>query len=95
MKMSDLKRYIKQRKTHDVEFAENYEAGYEDLKIGVKLCQLRKEVGVTQEHLAEMLHTKKSAISRLERHGEDIHLSTLVKTAAALGRKVDIIFREA
>jgi DNA-binding XRE family transcriptional regulator len=93
--MSDLKKYINKRKGCDSEFAENYEIGYEDFKIGVKICQLRKESGFSQEHLADLLHTKKSAISRLERHGEDIHLSTLVKIAAALGKKVDIVFKDA
>jgi HTH-type transcriptional regulator / antitoxin HipB len=93
--MSDLKKYIKNRKARDDEFAENYDIGYEDFKIGVKIYQLRKESGFSQEHLADLLHTKKSAISRLERHGEDIQLSTLIKIAAALGKKVDIVFKDA
>ena len=91
----DLNKYIQKRKTLDVEFAKDYEAGYEDFKIGVQLRQLRKEAGMTQARLATLLHTKKSAVSRLERHGEDMYLSTLVKIAAALGKRVDIVFYEA
>lgn len=92
---SDLRAYVKKRKARSPAFAENYEAGYEDLKIGIQLSQLRKKEGMTQETLAKKLHTKKSAISRLERHGDDVRLSTLVKIASALGRKVRIVFSKA
>ena len=88
--MSDLQKYIVKRKKSDSEFAENYEIGYENFKIGVVLRQLRKEAGVTQEELAEKLDTKKSVISRIENHAEDIRLSTLNKYAESLGRSLKI-----
>ncbi len=84
--MSDLQDYIKERKARDPEFAENFESGYEQFKIGVILKTAREEAGLTQEELAEKLHTKKSAISRIENHAEDIKLSTLEKFANALGK---------
>lgn len=37
-----------------------------------------------------MIDTKKSAISRMERHAQDIRVSTLEKIAAALGKKLTI-----
>ena len=88
--MSDLQRYIKKRKAKDPEFAHNYESGYEQFKIGVMLKMAREEAGLTQEQLAQMLRTKKSAISRIENHAEDIKLSTLEKIAQALGKKLRI-----
>lgn len=84
--MSDLQDYIKARKARDPEFAEKFESGYEQFKIGVILKAAREEAGLTQEELAEKLHTKKSAISRIENHAEDIKLSTLEKFANALGK---------
>jgi len=84
--MSDLKNYIKRRKARDPEFAKNFESGYEQFKIGVMLKQAREDAGFTQEELAEKLKTKKSAISRIENHAEDIKLSTLEKFANALGK---------
>ena len=33
--MSDLKKYVARRKARDPKFAENYEAGYLEFKIGV------------------------------------------------------------
>ena len=84
--MSDLQKYIKKRKARDAEFASEFNSGYEQFKIGVMLKQAREESGITQEELATRLHTRKSAISRIENHAEDIKLSTLEKFAHALGK---------
>ena len=86
--MSDLKKYIKERKRGDKAFANN--EGYEQFKIGVVLRQAREEAGLTQEELARRLKTKKTAISRIENHAEDIKLSTLERVAGALGKRLQI-----
>jgi HTH-type transcriptional regulator/antitoxin HipB len=88
--VSDLKKYITSRKKNDRDFAENYDLGYQDLKIGILLRQLREELGYTQDDLAQMMHTQKSAISRIENHAADIRLSTLEKFASSLGRKLEV-----
>jgi len=84
--MSDLQKYIKNRKSRDSKFALDYDTGYEQFKIGVLLKKAREEAGFTQEELASKLNTRKSAISRIENHAEDIKLSTLKKFANALGK---------
>jgi DNA-binding XRE family transcriptional regulator len=84
--MDDLDRYIKKRKRKSPKFVEDFDKGYEQFKIGVLLKQARMEAGFTQEEVAEKLQTKKSAISRIENHAEDIRLSTLVNYARAIGR---------
>jgi ribosome-binding protein aMBF1 (putative translation factor) len=86
--MSDLQKYIAKRKASDPDFAENFDSGYEEFKIGVMLKMAREEAGFTQEELAEKLNTKKSAISRIENHAKDIKLSTLEKFVQALGKKL-------
>jgi HTH-type transcriptional regulator/antitoxin HipB len=86
--MSDLQKYIKNRKSRDPKFAENFDSGYEQFKIGAILKQAREEAGLTQEELAAKLNTKKSAISRIENHAEDIKLSTLERFANALGKEL-------
>ncbi len=88
--MSDLKKYVSNRKAVDPEFQGNYEEGYQAFKIGALLRQAREASGLTQEEIAERLDTKKSAISRIENHAEDIKLSTLERFASALGRKIEI-----
>ena len=84
--MDDLNRYIEKRKKKSVEFAEGFDAGYEEFKIGAILRQAREQAGITQEELAERIHTRKSAISRIENHADDIRLSTLRNIAQALGK---------
>ena len=84
--MSDLQKYIKRRKDLDPEFAKDFDSGYEQFRIGAMLKQARELAGLTQEELAEKLHTKKSAISRIENHADDIKLSTLEKFVRALGK---------
>jgi len=91
--MSDLQKYIKERKKKDPEFANNYDEGYKNFKIGIILKQSRIEKGYTQEQLAKLLNTKKTAISRIENHAEDIRLSTLEKFVHALGKEMKIIIQ--
>ena len=75
--MDDLQRVIAKRKSTDPEFTRAFDQGYEEFKIGALLKEARQSAGLTQEALAEKLKTKKSAISRIENHADDIRLSTL------------------
>ncbi len=88
--MSDLKKYVHNRKKKDMGFAKGYDDGYEQFKIGAVLKQARETAGLTQEGLARKLKTKKTAISRIENHAQDIKLSTLEKVAHALGRRLKV-----
>ncbi len=88
--MKNLQTYISERKARDSKFAEGFDSGYQEFKIGVVLKMAREEAGLTQEQLAKKLNTKKTAISRIENHAEDIKLSTLEKFAQALGKKLTI-----
>ncbi|HWR58523.1 MAG TPA: helix-turn-helix transcriptional regulator [Thermodesulfovibrionales bacterium] len=90
MKQKSLKKYVAERKKKDKAFADGYDEGYEQFKIGAVLKQAREKAGMTQEELAQRLKTKKTAISRIENHAEDIKLSTLEKVAHALGRKLEV-----
>lgn len=88
--MSDLQKYIKERKARDPEFAKGFDSGYEQFKIGAMLKQARVEAGLTQEEVAARLHTKKTAISRIENHAEDIKLSTIERFAEAIGKRLTL-----
>lgn len=88
--MSDVERYIETRKKRSPKFARNFESGYEAFEFTVMLREARKRAGITQEMVAKKLRTKKSAISRIENHAEDIRLSTLGKYAKALGMKLKV-----
>jgi DNA-binding XRE family transcriptional regulator len=88
--MDDLEKYIEMRKKSNPEFAKDFEAGYKDFRIGLLLKQARVEAGLTQEEVAKRLHTRKSAISRIENHADDIKLSTLKKFAQAVGKELSL-----
>lgn len=86
----DLEKYISRRKKRDPKFAEHFESGYQEFKVGVLLRQARERAGITQEDLARRTNTPKSAISRLENHAEDVRLSTIERVAHALGKSLVI-----
>ena len=88
--MDDLDKYIETRKKKSPQFAKDFDKGYEQFKIGILLKQARIEAGFTQEQVAKKLRTKKSAISRIENHAEDIRLSTLVNYAQAVGKHLQL-----
>lgn len=88
--MDDLEKYIQKRKKRSPKFADGFEVGYEQFKIGVMLRVARVEAGLTQDDVADRLNTKKSAISRIENHAEDIRLSTLEKFAEAVGKRLTL-----
>jgi len=88
--MSDVQKYIEARSKRDQEFAEGFEIGYTDFKIGVILRQAREAAGMTQEQVAKKLSTCKSAISRIENHADDVRLSTLRRYAKAVGANLSI-----
>lgn len=88
--MSDLKKYINKRKKSDKAFAEGYDEGFDEFKIGIMLKEAREKSGLTQEELAKRVKTTKSAISRIENHSDDIKLSTLIKVARSLGRQLSV-----
>lgn len=89
--MDDLEKYIDKRKRKSKYLIENFEDRYETFKIGVLLKKAREESGLTQDEIAKKLKTKKSAISRIENHSEDIRLSTLKNYVEALGKKLQLV----
>jgi HTH-type transcriptional regulator / antitoxin HipB len=89
-KTSDLQRHIAEFKKEHPDLAADFDAGYRDFEIGALLRQAREEAGITQEELADRIHTQKTNISRLERHAEDVKLSTLRRVAEALGKRVEL-----
>jgi len=88
--MSDLEKYIERRKKSDSEFRADFEDGYEHFKIGLVLKQAREAAGLTQDQVATAIGTKKTAISRLENHAEDVRLSTLERYVKAVGKELKI-----
>lgn len=64
--------------------------GGSDSGVGEMLRKARESTGVSQEELANRLKTKRTAISRIENHADDIKLSTLERVAKALGKELKV-----
>jgi ribosome-binding protein aMBF1 (putative translation factor) len=61
-----------------------------ETRVGEMLRKARESAGVSQEELASRLNTKRTAISRIENHADDIKLSTLERVAQALGKELKV-----
>ena len=86
---------FKKKALKNPEVREEYEALSPAYDLRRKLIALRKAAGLTQEELAERLHTNKSNISRLESANSRISptLTTLEAYAEAVGYRVEVNFR--
>lgn len=85
---------FKKKALANPEVREEYEALSPAYDLRRKLIALRKAAGLTQEELAEQLHTKKSNISRLENANSPTSptLATIEAYAKAVGYRVEIHF---
>lgn len=89
--MATYRNYLnEQKKKHPKAFGK-FDAEYEEFKLevlGELIRKTRQEKGLTQTQLADLIHTKKQAISRLERSPQDVRLSTIFKVSKALGKSL-------
>ena len=85
---------FKKKALSDPEVKEIYDSLSVAYELRKDLIALRTMAGLTQEDMAEMLHTKKSNISRLENVNSKISpkLSTIEAYARAIGYTVEINF---
>lgn len=58
---------------------DQFEAGYENFKVGAMLHIARLEKGLTQQELADKTGTTKSYISKIENNVKEVRISTLQK----------------
>jgi DNA-binding XRE family transcriptional regulator len=77
----------------DKRFKEEFEQEYRNLVIAEKIAQLRHKAHLTQEELAERIHTTKSAISRYESNVYNGYsFSLLQRIAVACGADLQVSF---
>lgn len=77
----------------DKKFREEFEQEYKNLVISEKIAELRHKAHLTQEELAERVHTTKSAISRYESNDyQGYSISLLQKIAVACGADLQVNF---
>ena len=77
----------------DPEFAVRYAEAKEEWTLAIQIARLRREKGLTQEQLAEMVGTKQQNIARIENPDYSGHsLSLLRRVAHALGTVAQVRF---
>jgi len=77
----------------DPELREIYERKHREIEIALLMRKTREKAKLSQEDVAERMHTTRSAISRLESCGIGRHspsIETLLKYAHVLGYAVKI-----
>jgi transcriptional regulator with XRE-family HTH domain len=83
----------KQQLLKDPAVRREYEALEPEFQLAAALMRLRLAKGLTQEQLAERLHTKQESIARLESGSSLPSLSTVKKVADALDATLEIYLR--
>lgn len=85
---------FKDKALADPEVAQEYERLSAAYALRKELIKIRKDAGLTQEAIAEKLHTKKSNISRLENVHSKVspNLSTIEAYAKAAGYRIEVKF---
>ena len=63
------------------------------MKIGDNLKKLRESKGLTQQEMADLIHTHRSGYSKMENNQQDIPVDGLIRIAKNFGNSVDdVIF---
>ena len=88
--MSDIEKFITARKARNPKAWANFDENYRRYAIGMLLAEHRERAGLTLSELARRTKMKKTALSRLENHGEDVRLSTITRYVQATGKPLSL-----
>lgn len=86
---------IEKKVMSDSESREIFERKEREIELALSMRKAREKAKLSQEEIAERMHTTRSAVSRLESCGVGRHspsIETLLKYAQALGYTVNISF---
>ena len=91
MANTSFKDYLKEKIKQKPELAQEIERSKRAIKIAHQIYQLRKQRGLTQKELAEMISVSQSNIARIERADYNHYtITTLHKVAKGLGADLNI-----
>lgn len=89
--INDALKIIRRSISDDTELQELVKEASINAQVSLIIYDVRKQAGLTQQQLADLIGTTQSVIARLEDGDYEGHsLSMLVRIAAALDRKLDI-----
>jgi HTH-type transcriptional regulator / antitoxin HipB len=64
------------------------EAIREERRLQSQLRQSRKQAGLTQQQVAERMHTNRSFVARVETQGGNLTIATVERYARAVGKRL-------
>lgn len=79
----------------DTKYVEAYDALEDEFSLAAAMIEARAHAGLTQEQLAQRMHTTQAVIARLESGRFKPSTRTLERLAAATGMKLRISFEPA
>lgn len=88
--MSELEHYISARKARNPKAWANFEKRYAEHAVGQLLADYREQAGLSLSEFARRSNMAKSALSRLENHGEDVRLSTIIRYVQTAGTPLQL-----
>jgi ribosome-binding protein aMBF1 (putative translation factor) len=86
----DYRKYRDRRLREDPQLAQAYEQENLEREISREILRLRQLRGWSQVRLAEALHTKQSAVARLESGSHRPSLATLNKICEVLDARLEV-----
>lgn len=84
--MTDIEKFIRERRARNPGAWAGFAEDYRRYAIGMLLAEHRAKAGLSLAELAKRIKMQKTALSRLENHGEDVRLSTIARYVEATGR---------
>jgi transcriptional regulator with XRE-family HTH domain len=88
--MSAIEKFISKRKTRNPRAWAGFEQKHRKYAIGMLLAEYREQSGLSRGDLSKKVKKDKSALSRLENHGEDVRISTITRYVEAIGRPLEL-----
>lgn len=61
------------------------------MKIGDNLKQLRENKGLTQQQMADLIHTHRSGYSKIENNQQDISIEAIIQLSKVFNMSIDAI----
>jgi transcriptional regulator with XRE-family HTH domain len=83
---TEIEKFITDRKAKNPKRWAKFEDKYRAYAVGMLLAEYREQAGVSLTELAKLAGMHKTALSRLENHGEDVRFSTLARYVEATGK---------
>ena len=88
---TSLRQYLRSE-MKDAEFRRLYEEADIELRVALEITKAREAKRMSQQDLANALHTKQQTVSRIERGAQNVTIETLDRIARALGRGLQVKF---